>query len=55
LYNGPPKLRRDDVQRRVVVEANVSGRDMGGLVVEIDLPTDYSVLFGEQFENQRRA
>ena len=63
IESGPPQIRRDDVQRRVVIEANVSGRDMGGLVAEIDrriaeeieLPAGYSVLFGGQFENQHRA
>ena len=52
-----------DVQRRVVIQANVVGRDMGGLVTElreriaqeIDLPAGYSVVFGGQFENQQRA
>ena len=60
---GPPQIRRDDVQRRVVIEANVADRDMGGFVAEIDrriaeeveLPAGYSVVFGGQFENQRRA
>ncbi|MGD2137538.1 MAG: CusA/CzcA family heavy metal efflux RND transporter, partial [Gammaproteobacteria bacterium] len=63
IETGPPQIRRDDVQRRVVVQANVSGRDMGGLVnelkaridSEIDLPPGYSVVFGGQFENQQRA
>ncbi len=60
---GPPQIRRDDVQRRVVIQANVEGRDMGGLVAElqsridndIDLPPGYTVVFGGQFENQQRA
>jgi len=60
---GPPQIRRDDVQRRIVVQTNVEGRDMGGLVAElkdriaseIDLPTGYTVVFGGQFENQARA
>ena len=60
---GPPQIRRDDVQRRVVIEANVAGRDMGGIVAEIDrriaaeidLPAGYSVVFGGQFESQQRA
>lgn len=60
---GPPQIRRDDVQRRVVIQSNVEGRDMGSLVdelserisAEIDLPTGYSVVFGGQYENQRRA
>ena len=63
IESGPPQIRRDDVQRRVVIQANVADRDMGGLVAElrqridneIDLPTGYSVVFGGQFENQERA
>jgi cobalt-zinc-cadmium resistance protein CzcA len=61
--SGPPQVRRDDVQRRVVIQANVQGRDMGSVVNdiqqviddEIDLPTGYSVVIGGQFENQQRA
>jgi cobalt-zinc-cadmium resistance protein CzcA len=63
IESGPPQIRRDDVQRRVVIEANVAGRDMGSIVAEIDrriaeaidLPPGYSVVFGGQFENQQRA
>ncbi|OJX79941.1 CusA/CzcA family heavy metal efflux RND transporter [Magnetospirillum sp. 64-120] len=63
IDSGPPQIRRDDVQRRVVIQTNVEGRDMGGLVAEIqqkisaqvDLPPGYSVVFGGQFENQKRA
>ncbi len=63
IESGPPQIRRDDVQRRVVIQVNVEDRDMGGLVSEIDqrirkeinLPTGYSVIFGGQFENQQRA
>jgi len=63
IESGPPQIRRDDVQRRVVIQTNVSGRDMGGLVrelnrrieTEIDLPPGYSVVFGGQYENQQRA
>jgi cobalt-zinc-cadmium resistance protein CzcA len=32
IESGPPQIRRDDVQRRVVIQSNVEGRDMGGLV-----------------------
>ncbi len=61
--SGPPQVRRDDVQRRVVIQANVQGRDMGSVVADIraaiaqqvDLPTGYSVVIGGQFENQQRA
>jgi len=60
---GPPQIRRDDVQRRVVIQSNVENRDMGSLVAEIDqriksdikLPPGYSIVFGGQFENQQRA
>ncbi|NOZ11814.1 MAG: efflux RND transporter permease subunit [Gammaproteobacteria bacterium] len=63
IESGPPQIRRDDVQRRVVIQTNVEGRDMGGLVAElreridkeVDLPTGYTVVFGGQFENQQRA
>tara|TARA_R110002110_G_scaffold166675_1_gene367476 strand:+ start:36109 stop:39306 length:3198 start_codon:yes stop_codon:yes gene_type:complete len=63
LESGPPQVRRDDVQRRIVVQANVQGRDMGSVVADIrsqidqsiDLPAGYSVDIGGQFENQQRA
>lgn len=63
IESGPPQIRRDDVQRRVVIQSNVEGRDMGGLVAElrqrindeVDLPPGYTVVFGGQFENQERA
>jgi len=63
IESGPPQIRRDDVQRRVVIQANVEGRDMGGFVEEISrridseiqLPAGYTVVFGGQFKNQQRA
>lgn len=58
----PPNIRRDDVQRRVVVQANVSDRDMGSVVNDIyaivpqaELPPGYTVVVGGQYENQQRA
>ena len=61
--SGPPQIRRDDVQRRVVVQANVSDRDMGSVVSDIrnliatkaDLPPGYTIEIGGQYENQQRA
>ncbi len=61
--SGPPQVRRDDVQRRVVIQANVQNRDMGSVVTDIskviaekvDLPAGYSVSIGGQFESQQRA
>ncbi len=63
IEEGPPMIRRDDVQRRVVIQANVEGRDMGSVVAElnkridteIELPVGYTVVYGGQFENQQRA
>ncbi|WP_111977512.1 CusA/CzcA family heavy metal efflux RND transporter [Algibacillus agarilyticus] len=61
--SGPPQVRRDDVQRRVVIQANVQNRDMGSVVNDISaliaeqvhLPAGYSVSIGGQFESQQRA
>ena len=63
IESGPPQVRRDDVQRRVVIQANVQGRDMGSVVADIrqaieqqvELPPGYSVDIGGQFESQQRA
>ena len=61
--SGAPQVRRDNVQRRVVIQANVQDRDMGSVVKDIrqaindkvKLPTGYSIDIGGQFENQQRA
>jgi cobalt-zinc-cadmium resistance protein CzcA len=63
IESGPPQVRRDDVQRRVVIQSNVQGRDMGSVVAdiqdtiatEVNLPPGYSVDIGGRFENQQRA
>lgn len=63
IETGPPQIRRDDVQRRVVIQTNVEGRDMGSVVSELknkinakaELPSGYSVVYGGQFKNQERA
>jgi len=60
---GPKQISREASQRRIVVQANVRGRDMGGFVAEaqrrvtetVELPAGYFVQWGGQFENQRRA
>ena len=61
---GPMQISRERGMRRVVVEANVRGRDLGGFVKEVQkrlrsqirqLPTGYFVEYGGQFENQQRA
>ncbi len=60
----PAQVSRENGMRRVVVEANVRGRDLGGFVAGVqaalaeltrELPTGYWVDYGGQFENQQRA
>jgi cobalt-zinc-cadmium resistance protein CzcA len=60
----PAQISREDGMRRVVVECNIRGRDMGSFVAEVqdvlrpiseDLPIGYFVGYGGQFENQQRA
>jgi len=56
---GPNQISRDNGKRRVVVTANVRGRDMGSLVDEaqariaeqVKLPPGYWLVWGGQFEN----
>lgn len=63
LVDSPPTISRDAGQRRVVVGANVTGRDLGGFVQEVQarvhqdlrLPEGYSLSWGGQFENMERA
>ncbi|KZN60558.1 hypothetical protein N473_24030 [Pseudoalteromonas luteoviolacea CPMOR-1] len=63
ITTGTSQIRRDDVQRRIVIQANVQDRDMGSVVEDIRqqiasrvaLPVGYSVEVGGQFENQQRA
>jgi len=63
IESGPPQVRRDDVQRRVVIQANVQDRDMGSVVADIrkaiaanvELPPGYSTQIGGQFKSQQRA
>ncbi len=63
IEEAPPAISREQTQRRVVVQCNVRGRDMGGFVAEaqsvmaqkVDLPTGYRLEWGGQFESQARA
>lgn len=60
---GPAQISREQIQRRITVEANVRGRDLGGFAADVqvavaegvDLPPGYSVEYGGQFENMERA
>ncbi len=63
VEEGPAQVSRENGQRRIVIECNVTGRDMGSFVAdaqrtvgrEVVLPTGYFVTWGGQFENQQRA
>ena len=60
---GPIQINRENNQRRWVLSANVRGRDLGGVVTDIQkriadkviLPPGYRIEYGGQFENQQRA
>ncbi|WP_096703408.1 efflux RND transporter permease subunit [Magnetospirillum sp. 15-1] len=60
---GPNSVSRENVQRKIVVTANVAGRDLGGVVeemrarveAEVSLPQGYHVEFGGQFESAAEA
>ncbi len=60
----PAQISRESGMRRVVIESNVGGRDLGGFVGDVQaalaplaggLPPGYFIEYGGQFENQRRA
>src|SRR5512138_958108 len=64
LVEAPAQVSRENGMRRVVVEANVRGRDLGGFVedvrariggIERELPPGYYLRPGGQFENHERA
>ena len=61
--SGPNTISRENVQRKIVVSANVVGSDLGGAVEDIkkaisggvELPEGYYVEYGGQFESQQSA
>jgi heavy metal efflux system protein len=63
MIEGPVQISRQDGIRRIGIEMNVSGRDIGGFVAEakqkikenVQLPAGYYIIWGGQFENQQRA
>jgi len=60
---GPSSISRENVQRKIVVAANVAGRDLKSVVSDIEsaidknitLPEGYRVEFGGQFESAKNA
>ncbi|WP_310571363.1 efflux RND transporter permease subunit [Gemmatimonas sp.] len=63
VTRGPNTISREDVQRKIVVQANVAGRDLGSTVSDIQrvvneqvmLPVGYHVSYGGQFEAQAES
>jgi len=63
LVEGPAQISREDTRRRIGVELNVRGRDIGSFVEEaqakieqqVKLPPGYYVTWGGTFENLQRA
>ena len=60
---GPNQVLRENTQRRIVVMANTSGRDLGSVVkdiqdrikAQVSLPEGYFIEYGGQFESQKEA
>lgn len=60
---GPNTINRENAQRKIVVSANVSGRDLRSVVGDIQkrvsekihLPQDYHLSYGGQFESEQKA
>jgi len=63
IVEGPAQISREHASRRIVIEANVVGRDLVGAVQEaqsavselVQLPPGYYVTWGGQFQNQQSA
>ena len=61
--SGPNTINRENVQRKIVVSANVAGRDLRGVVNDIrkrvddqiQLPEGYHIEYGGQFESEEAA
>ena len=61
--SGPNTVSRENVQRKIVISANVSGRDLLGVVNDIrdivgekiHLPEGYHIEYGGQFESEQSA
>ena len=63
VVEGPNQISREQGRRRVVVQANARGRDIGSIVAEaqarvereVRLPPGYTITWGGQFENLAKA
>lgn len=60
---GPNMINRENMQRRIVIQANVSGRGLSEVIEDVkkkieekvDFPEGYYITYGGQFESQQRA
>src|SRR6266545_3982287 len=60
---GPNTINRENVQRRIIIQANVAGRDLGSVINDVRaaisrkvaLPQGYFLQYGGQFESQEKA
>jgi CzcA family heavy metal efflux pump len=60
---GPSSISRENVQRKIVISANVAGRDLHSVVkdiqakvnTDINLPEGYRIEYGGQFESEEKA
>ncbi len=63
LDQGPNTINRENVQRRIIIQANVADRDLGSVIADVRenigknvaLPQGYFVQYGGQFEAQEKA
>ena len=63
VVSSPEMITREDARRRIVVQTDVRGTDLGSFVAAaqakvataVNLPVGYSIVWGGQFENQQRA
>ncbi len=62
--SGPNTINRENVRRRIIVQCNTAGRDLAGVVTDIQqrlapiqakLPAGYFIEYGGQFESQQAA
>ncbi len=63
FVSSPAQISREDAERRIVIEANVRGRDVESVVKDIQqtlneklqLPEGYNITYGGQFQNLQEA
>jgi cobalt-zinc-cadmium resistance protein CzcA len=63
IDTGPAQISREHVQRRIVIENNIRGRDLGSFVAdaqrlvsrEVALPTGYEITWGGQYQHLQEA